>query len=82
MKIRQGMMSGKKFGVVSFFQMVGILFLTFVTESVIEKNFNIMASIKSLDLNVGVLILIDFAFFFLFFLLYWGIFLFFIKFKN
>jgi hypothetical protein len=76
------MMSGKKFGVVSFFQMVGILFLTFVTESVIEKNFNIMASIKSLDLNVGVLILIDFAFFFLFFLLYWGIFLFFIKFKN
>ena len=75
-------MSGKKFGVVSFFQMVGILFLTFVTESVIEKNFNIMASIKSLDLNVGVLILIDFAFFFLFFLLYWGIFLFFIKFKN
>ena len=76
------MMSGKKFGVVSFFQMVGILFLTFVTESVIEKNFNIMASIKSLDLNVGVLILIDFAFFFLFFLPYWGIFLFFIKFKN
>ena len=60
--------------VITFTEWVLITFLTFVTRTIVENYYPGLALDSSSDLNVGLVLLLDFAYFLTVFLFWWAIF--------
>ena len=65
-----------------YVQIATVCFLTIVTQSIIEQYYSVKESINTLDSNVWIVLVADFAYFFLVYLAWWAVFVFFKETKR